>query len=191
MHMKTIEQIYNEFLDNKVYEVAEVDFYIKSYPYYTNFFAKKDNLSKEDIVLGLGLVYSWMPTIPNNIKFDLLDDALPILKRAKSAVDLSKEEYLILKCLCNNSLVGASKLLHFINPEQFAIWDSKIYSYLYEDKAPYKYKVEDIDKYLAYLELLNNITHSTKFKPIIQKIRASFHYPISKYRAIEWMFFNL
>lgn len=189
--MKTIEQIYNDFIENRVYEMVEVNFYIQSYPYYINFFATKDVLTKEDIVLGLGLVYSWMPTIPKNIKFDLLDDVLPILTHAKSGVNLDKEEYFTMKCLCNNSLVGASKLLHFINPKQFAIWDSKIYSYLYEDKTPHKYKIEDIDKYMAYLDLLNQIAHSTKFRPIIQEIQVVFHDTISKYRAIEWMFFNL
>lgn len=187
--MRTIERIYTEFLEKKHIKPQE-DFYIKSYSYYVNFFVHKEQLVIEDIISGLGLVYSWMPTIPKNIKFEVLDEALPILNRAKKGVNVSREEYVILKALCNNSLVGASKLLHFINPEVFAIWDSKIYSYLYQDKSAYKYKVENIDKYIAYLDLLNQMAKSTKFKPIIKKIQSLFDYEISQYRAIEWMIFN-
>ncbi|WP_025125141.1 hypothetical protein [Myroides odoratimimus] len=165
------------------------DFYTKSYPYYINYFITKDVLTKEDIISGLGLVYSWMPTIPKNIKFEVLDKALPILNRAKKGVNVSREEYVILKALCNNSLVGASKLLHFINPESFAIWDSKIYIYLYQERA-HKYKVEDIDKYIAYLDLLNQIAKSNEFEPIIKNIQSLFDYEISKYRVIEWVMFN-
>ena len=186
--MRTIERIYTEFLEKKHIKPQE-DFYIKSYSYYVNFFAHKEQLVIEDIILGIGLVYSWMPTIPKNIKFEVLDEALPILNRAKTGVNVSREEYVILKALCNNSLVGASKLLHFINPESFAIWDSKIYIYLYQERA-HKYKVEDIDKYIAYLDLLNQIAQSNEFEPIIKNIQSLFDYEISKYRAIEWMFFN-
>ncbi|MCA4793922.1 hypothetical protein [Myroides odoratimimus] len=186
--MRTIERIYTEFLEKKHIKPQE-DFYIKSYSYYVYFFAHKEQLAIEDIILGIGLVYSWMPTIPKNIKFEFLDEALPILNRAKKGVNVSREEYVILKALCNNSLVGASKLLHFINPESFAIWDSKIYIYLYQERA-HKYKVEDIDKYIAYLDLLNQIARSNEFEPIIKNIQYLFDYEISKYRVIEWVMFN-
>lgn len=186
--MKNIQEIYEELVGEN-YKISETDLYIKSYPYYTNFFSSKNDLIKEDIILGLGLVYSWMPTIPKNIKFDALEEALPILNCAKNGYILKKEDYITLKRLSNNSLVATSKLLHFINPESFAIWDSKIYAYLYQEKA-HKYKVEDIDKYIAYLDLLNRITHLPKFESIIKNTQAVFNNKISKYRAIEWMFFN-
>lgn len=118
--MKTLEQIYNEFV-GKEFIKNQNDFYTNSYSHFINFFAQKKELTKEDIILGMALVYSWMPTIPKNINFEILDEVLPILNRAKKGGIVSKEEYVILKVLCNNSLVGVSKLLHFINPEQYAI----------------------------------------------------------------------
>jgi hypothetical protein len=186
--MKTLEQIYNEFLGKEIIK-PEDDFYTMSYPKYVNFFAQKKQLTKEDIILGMGFVYSWMPTIPKNIKFKMLDEALPILNRAKNCGIVSKEDYINLKSLCNNSLVGASKLLHFINPEQYAIWDRKIYAYLYQERADTN-RVEKIDRYMAYLALVNKISQSYLFDSIITIIQTQFKEYISKFRAIEWMFFS-
>jgi len=188
MRMKNLEQIYNEFVDKDIIK-PEDDFYTNSYPHYVNFFAQKKEFTKEDIILGMGLVYSWMPTMPKNINFKKLEEALPILNRAKNGGIVGKDEYVVLKSLCNNSLVGASKLLHFINPEQYAIWDRKIYAYLYQERADTN-RVENINKYMDYLALVNKISQSHLFEPIITKIQTQFKQPFSKFRAIEWMLFS-
>lgn len=152
----TLEQIYNEFVGKEIIKSHD-DFYTNSYPDYLNFFAQKKQLTKEDIILGMGLVYSWMPTIPKNINFEMLDEVLPILNRAKIGSVVSKKEYVIFKVLCNNSLVGTSKLLHFISPESYAIWDRKIYTYLYQERAD-THRVKKNDKYIAYLALVDEIS---------------------------------
>ena len=186
--MKTLDQIYNEFVGKEISK-REDDFYTNSYPHHVNFFAQKKQFIKEDIILGMAFVYSWMPTIPKNINFEMLDEALPILNRAKNGSVVSKDEYVILKVMFNNSLVGASKLLHFINTEKYAIWDRKIYTYLYQERADTN-RVEKIDKYIAYLALVDEISHSVLFEPIITTIQTQFKEPFSKFRAIEWMFFS-
>lgn len=121
----------------------------------------------------------------------MLDEAVPILNSVKNGAVIDKKEFDILKPLCNNSLVGASKLLHFINPNLYAIWDSKIYTFLYQEKA-HKHRVENIDKYMAYLELIHQMATSTQFEKIITDIQTHFKpNPISNIRAIEWMMFTM
>jgi hypothetical protein len=58
-----------------------------------------------------------------------------------------------LKRAFNNSLVGTSKLLHFIHPKQYAIWDSWVFRFL-NNEEPHKYKLEKPKTYLEYLRKL-------------------------------------
>lgn len=188
--MITIEEI-NTITQQFNIQDIESDYYSNSYSTYVNFFAQKKKLTAEDIIVGMGLVYSWMPTIPKNINFDLLDEAVPILNSIKNGAVIEKKEFDILKPLCNNSLVGASKLLHFINPNLYAIWDSKIYTFLYQEKA-HKHRVENIDKSMAYLELIRQMATYTQLEKIITDVQTHFKpNPISNIRAIEWMMFTM
>lgn len=76
-----------------------------------------------------------MPTILNLKKYENdtdssevnLEDEVVLINKAKKGESLDEKELDLLKRRINNSMVGLSKLLHFINPEQYAIWDSKIY----------------------------------------------------------------
>ena len=70
---------------------------------------------------------------PKRIGIDLL------LNKAKSGNLLNSEELEIVKKCVNNSLVGTSKLLHFINPSIYAIWDSKIFRNITEKKIFLRY----------------------------------------------------
>jgi len=70
-----------------------------------------------------------MPT-SFDFRSDKFDEALEIINNAKKGIVPSIDQLEILKGLLNNSLVGTSKHLHFINPEIFAIWDSRVYRYL-------------------------------------------------------------
>lgn len=187
--MKNLDNLYKTFINMNISNEIK-GYYIDSYNFYISFFAEKEQLKEQDVIIGLGFVYSWMPTIPKNVNFNILKEVTILLNKAKQGYDFTDTDYVTLKKLCNNSLVGSSKLLHFINPNKYAIWDSKIYSFLYEDKASYKYKVENIAKYKAYLELMNKVSISIKFRPIIEKNKKQFPYHITDFRVIEWMFFN-
>ena len=69
-----------------------------------------------------------MPTILN-YKSNEFDTAVEILNRAKNNPRISTDDILLLKQLINNSLVGVSKLLHYIN-SVYAIWDSRVCNFL-------------------------------------------------------------
>lgn len=187
--MRTLENIY-KVISRLSLEENATDYYIESYSFYIGYFALKKELDKQDVVIGLGLVYSWMPTIPKNVNFTVLDEVLPLLNKVKEGYSLQESEYKVLKKFCNNSLVASTKLLHFINPQCYAIWDSRIYSFIYQDQVPYKYKVENIMKYLDYLRLLNQIVSCPNFDSIIKNVEAYYNYPVSKFRAIEWIIFQ-
>lgn len=168
---------------------AEADIYVEMYQYYINFFKEKEVLTESDVVIGVGFTYSWMPTILKNLNLSKLDKVTSILNNVKHRVEISNDDFLLLKEFSNNSLVGASKLLHFINPEDYAIWDSRVFKFLNNNEAAHKYKLEKVNVYREYLSYLNNLKTSGTLDNIVATLKAKIGYSISDYRALELMFF--
>ncbi|MCD9572349.1 hypothetical protein [Pseudomonas protegens] len=72
------------------------------------------------------LVYGWMPRI---VRINPLHTsaAVAALGAALSATDANYQSIPVKRISdCLHSVVGASKLLHFANPDVFPIWDSNI-----------------------------------------------------------------
>ena len=172
--------------------------YFTSYSYFIDYFTKIESgkIEIENLVIGIHFVYGWMPTI---FKFRKEGDyhlELEILNRAKrNDTKLDKKDYETLKALFNHSLVGTSKLLHFINPDKFAIWDSRVHNYLKSNikSTDVTSNVGDVSNYVNYLNYLSEVTNSDKFAQIYnsvsEKIKSEFKYEISNYRAIEVLMF--
>ncbi len=72
------------------------------------------------------MTYGWMPRI---LRLDSkhIDKAIDAFRQARAtpqdALDFEPVEYV---AACLRSIVGASKLLHFANPEVFPIWDRNV-----------------------------------------------------------------
>lgn len=172
----------------------EKDIYAEMYFYYLDFFETKNEIKVSDMVIGIGFTYSWMPTILKKLKLENKDKAVAILNRVKDGNLIDGNDLNLLMTVCNNSLVGTSKLLHFINPKKYAIWDSRVYRFLYDENVVYKYKLDMTEKYLEYLIVLKEFSSDLKFQKLISKMRNKiqnkFEYQISDFRALEMMFFN-
>jgi len=168
---------------------AKEDIYVEMYDYYINFFKEKEVLTKNDVVIGIGFTYSWMPTILKNLNLSKLDRVTSILNNVKQNVEISDDDLLLLKEFSNNSLVGASKLLHFINPEQYAVWDSRVFKFLNNNEAAHKYKLEKVHVYREYLSYLSNLKASESLNDVVAVLKTKIGYPISDYRALELLFF--
>lgn len=96
-----------------------------SYP----IFAKgKNPKSQEELYQIIAYAYSWMPTIPN-VKPITNKEWLTIsslLKRIDTKSSALEQLLFILIPIINNSLVGTSKVLHFISPARVPIIDSRV-----------------------------------------------------------------
>lgn len=166
--------------------------YILSYPYLLSYFSSKQLIAAEDVVCGAHMVYGWMPTVldlyPHSPNISLAEGA-DILNKAKNSGVLSDCEIEQLACLVNNSLVGASKLLHFVAPDFFPIWDSKIYTYLFRNK-PYGYRIGDVSNYRLYLSRLDELRRDSRFGLFHDSVSNKVGYPISEIRALEVIMFH-
>lgn len=182
--MKIIFEIEKNTIINKN------DSYITTYPYLLEFFSSKPSLNICDLICGSHMVYGWMPTILHIH----IDDAINIpeliqtLDDAKNGVELSSEKILNLSKVINNSVVGASKLLHFISPNNFSIWDSKVYSFIH-NKKPHNQSVNNVKNYLSYIEILKDYSQKPEFEKFHNSVQEKIGYEVSPLRSLELVMF--
>ena len=145
-------------------------------------------ITKHNLIIGINFTYGWMPTIFEFCS-DNFDESLNILNRAKKGEIPKIEQLGILRNLFNNSLVGTSKLLHFINPEIFAIWDSRVYRYL-TGKSAHGYRINDYEAYLSYLEFCDYLIKQPDFERVHRVICNLIGYPMTKFRTAELVMYS-
>lgn len=163
--------------------------YLLSYPHFLNYFKKLDTINLENLIIGISFTYSWMPTILKSIQLQHSEKVLSILNEVKNRKKINEEQLATLKEAFNNSLVGTSKLLHFINPNQYAIWDSRVFRYLHKEE-PHKYKLEKPKTYIEYIEFLENLKNENSFGYFYKLMKQKVDYEITEYRALELAFFK-
>ena len=163
--------------------------YLLSYPHFLNYFKNLQTINLENIIIGISFTYSWMPTILKSIQLEKTDEIISILNAVKNGQKINEEQLATLKRAFNNSLVGTSKLLHFINPKQYAIWDSRVFRFL-NNEEPHKYKLEKPKTYIEYLEFIGNLKNETTFEVFYKLMKQKVGYKITEYRALELAFFK-
>jgi hypothetical protein len=108
---------------------------IKTYGSYDNFQAmirvagSRSTLNWDEALALLHIVYAWMPTMLRLKGFHdqkQRAELLAILCKARKKGELSDNELALIVQFANRSVVGASKLLHILSPNSFAIWDSRV-----------------------------------------------------------------
>ncbi|WFP97184.1 hypothetical protein P3S51_02165 [Acinetobacter sp. ANC 7201] len=184
----------NTEIFEQIFEIAnqfdpKQENYLLAYSYFVSYFQQKDTLALEHIVIGISFTYSWMPTILKTINLSEPDQLILIFNKVKQGHLISTQELQILKNAFNNSLVGVSKLLHFIQPEKYAIWDSRVFRFL-SGNEPHVSIFKQPETYLSYLTLLDNLKNEPAFSKFYRLMQQKVDYPISEYRALELAFFK-
>lgn len=182
------------------------DRYIKSYPSLlkvSQLLCEKANtkaINEDDAILAIAhMVYGWMPRILGTChlkteqinchrqNLTILDAIYVSCTQAKDFVDGFTRSPI------NNSWVGLSKALHFINPEVFPIWDSKVAAKFDIKKGSYRSEEQTKQDYMDYIEFC----HSSLDLPIVEDkvawvqktIFEIAEYEITKIRALESILF--
>ena len=163
--------------------------YLLSYPYFLNYFQNLESINLENLVIGISFTYSWMPTILKALNLKNTEKVLFILNEVKKGKLIDEQQLTTLKTTFNNSLVGTSKLLHFINPKQYAIWDSRVFRFL-NDVEPHKYRLEKPRAYIEYLKLIEELKNEKAFTAFFELMKQKVGYDITEYRALQLAFFK-
>jgi hypothetical protein len=173
------------------------DPYSMAYPALLSHFACLQTVNWDAAVLGLHIVYGWMPTIPRLggiMKWDVKQQQklVTILTNAKKGKEPTDDEMETLTAFCNNSVIGASKFLHFLRPETFPIWDSRVAKvYLKKPKAGGQ-QVNGIKPWIAYRNALSKWLGAPVIKKKCTELRqlACFLDDVSDLRLVELVMFH-
>jgi len=172
------------------YQKIDYSHQITIHPYYNEFiqfFKSKDILVYNDIIVAAHMVYGWMPTMLR-INTKEIDQVLVLLNKVKNGHTASLEELELLRAMINNSMVGPSKLVHFINPEKYAIWDSRIFRYITGNNK--QSQISKAIHYFRYLELINSLVNQNGFLRIHQYVQTKMNVEYSKLRTAEIVMFE-
>jgi len=169
-----------------IFEVKAVDQlpYQSAYDNFILYFKDKDKINEHDFYIATNFVYGWMPTILK-YKDNELKECVELVNLVKNGTRLNVEQLKVLKKTINNSIVGTSKLLHFVNPELYAIWDSRVCKYLYGSTNI----TNTISRFLEYITLCDKIKNLEQYDEIHKKYERKFNCKVSHYRSIEQLFY--
>ena len=152
--------------------VQPTDPYIRVYPSLLRFFQDRNEINRDDFVVAASFTYSWMQAILELYGTDEeWDRAAGILNRAKQERISAAEDLNFLESLIHHSFIGVSKVLHFVNPEMHAIWDGRVFRYLTHTE-PSDYRVNNIEKYVRYHEICDQIAAWPEVDDEVARLRA-------------------
>lgn len=157
-----------------------------SYPFFVNYFDQLDQIEMENLIIGANCIYGWMPTILN-YKDTTFEEALEILNQVKNGDMIDDDQIIMLKNLINNSFVGVSKLLHFVNPSNYAIWDSKVYKFLINHR--HVADANRIENFTPYLDLCRRLAEDRRFDQVQPEFENHLGYEVSPMRKVELIMF--
>ncbi len=180
--MNIIQKL-NQLLKEREFQVDEST-YTFSYPYFVQFFQSvSGGLELKHIVQGAHMVYGWMPTILN-VNTQEVQQIVELVNKARRGEALTIEQLELLKRVFNNSIVGTSKLLHFVSPELYPIWDSRICNAL--TGKSHQQAVNNTTRYKLYFDSMQSAIHHPDFEAIyVQK-----DYGVSRIRLLESILFQ-
>ena len=165
--------------------------YHVAYQEFLRYFKRLEQITEHEFIIGAHFVYGWMPTMLTlgRSKSEYII-AVDILNAAKMGYMLKEHEFMLLRSFVNNSLIGTSKLLHFINPDKFTIWDGRVCNFIYGVRVADSAPLTEVKRYLAYLENCANLITDDRFTRIYTLICEKIGYKVTPYRAVEWVMYS-
>ena len=161
--------------------------YLRTYPQLLRSTALLAKEMGEDALPAIAhMAYGWMPTILK--KFS---DSQPGIVCTATECRSFEEASALIQSLddspINNSWVGMSKVLHFINSEFFPIWDSRVAKH-------FDLKITQVNKKNHFLEYLTFVAKHRN-KDEVKKVEEAFvkeaGYSVSDVRACEFILFSV
>ncbi len=159
-----------------------------SYIEFVKYFSDLKEITEHNLIIGINFSYGWMPTC-FDFRSNNFVEALNILNQTKRGMIPTVTELKILKSLFNNSLVGTSKVLHFINPTIIAIWDSRVYRYL-TGKEYNEEKKGTCDAFFDYLKFCDLLTQENTYNQIHSHVESQVGYEMTKFRTAELIMYS-
>ncbi len=177
-----------EEAEKYIREIGKTNHYIQSYPHLVKASKLLCEQLKENAIPAIAhLAYGWMPRILQKYNFGeetATTDAIFNASKMDSTSNVSEWFEDIKATPINNSWVGLSKVLHFINPEIFPIWDGNVAKHFGVTTK----KKENYAKYICFCESMKDCPAVKRFQDVFYE---EIDYEISKIRAVELILFTV
>lgn len=166
--------------------------YLLAYP---ELLAAAEGLFESSSFKALGyMAYGWMPTICKSFEDQVFQQKPWITAcKAKNPTEAIQAISQITKAPYNNSWVGTSKVLHFLRPNVFPIWDSKVRNFidvhgLHNAKTLH---TNSQDSYLAYISHMHEIIEQRSVDRLKGFLDKKYNYEYSPIRVCELIYFSM
>jgi hypothetical protein len=162
--------------------------YLETYNPFVGFFRERitvPDLQLSDAIVGVALVYSWMPTMPRQEcgrNFLAAREALLLCTKHNP----EDEQIEAIRLFVGGSMVAASKFLHFCAPHRYPIWDRRVVRGGY-DRAWRANVDNSTERYLEYLRDLKALDLPKMIKARVSQIA----HDSSDLRIKEFALFSL
>jgi len=146
-------------------------------------------LNVHNLIVGTHIVYGWMPKMLTlYIENGQFENIVNILNNLNENNIIQFDALVSLKEIINHSIVGVSKLLHFLYPSWYAIWDSRVYSSINGELNYYQFRKPQL--YLDYLQNCRDVIEKNEFAIFHEQVNEKIGYTVSRMRAIEWVLYK-
>jgi hypothetical protein len=174
--------------------------YLSTYPQICGFAPAGTVITHPTFLQLATMTYGWMPRILR-IDGKHIAAAITALNHGAAASGVTFHAVPIIDlALCLHSVVGASKMLHFVNPAVFPIWDSKVESFRL-GYSPSHVHMNAIANYVDYARDVHSIMRDPSFPAFNVQFIAAYHirlgamgiapYPVEPVRVVEASLFEL
>ncbi len=184
MNRVAVERIVH---DEKKVQFGAEDSYLLSYPEFVAYFDNLEEISRHNLIIAANFVYGWMPRILRLRSHDF-PSAVAVVNAVKHGNPIGEREMILLRGLIDNSMVAVSKLLHFVRPDRYVIWDSNVCMYVNGNDS--QGLIQNPGNYLAFLDNCREIVADGRFGPVHASMNRKIGYEVSPYRALELVMYQ-
>ena len=188
MKLDNVSGIFDNLDEQKAHEEIINSQYMVSYPILLEAAQNlMSSMGANAVVPIAHIAYGWMPTILKKYNPDQKE-----LRRVFEAKDVGSfcEAKVSVAGFntspINNSIVGLSKVLHFINPHYFPIWDSRVAIHF----GIKNQSVNSLKKYYDYLDIINVLNKHNSTEMLQKLVSTELNFEITKTRSSELILFS-
>jgi len=174
--------------------------YMMTYPALLSLARHSETDNREKFLHMATATYGWMPRIVR-LDPDHLSRAVEVFTQALTVTENSWEDVPIHHVAdCLHSVVGASKLLHFANPDVFPIWDSNV-ERIWHGSDPSQHNMGQVRNYFSCADRVHQLRSAPSFNVFYDEFTHAYEerldrlgitrYRLTQVRAVEAATFEL
>jgi len=161
LNLQTLDQAVDLVRMNRLSDGSREATFLRAYPALLVSAKAPDRAVIETFLMTAAFAYGWMPG-SLRIEPQRLDAAARAFDAARAQTAEFSERHVAAVAGCLQSLVAASKVLHFANPYLYPIWDRRIEEFR-QDASPSQYHMAQTENYISYVEDIQKIKQEQGF----------------------------